>query len=131
MGCFNCNPATPSMMVSPQPVKATHAMRETQETVVNGNDGKQYALNQPLVPAAHFPRTQCSAELTIKGIPRRIDKPTCIEVFNEAMRLMELNGEPYWFVNLWLNLNLQWVTRVAPKYQLITVAQLEAISRPI
>lgn len=106
-------------------------MRETTHLTVEGVGGKIYSLAQPLVPPGHFPRGQCAATLVINTIPRRIDKPTCIEVFNEAMRLYQLNNQEFWFINLWLNLNLQWTPRVAEKFQLVTPAQLEAISTPL
>lgn len=113
------------------PPAAAFVPRATEATVVTGVDGKPYALNQPLVPPGHYPRGRWDAEIVVKGIPRTIIKPTAIETFNEAMRLMQLNAEPFWFVNLWLNLNLQWIPRVPVKYQIVTVEQLEQISHPV
>jgi hypothetical protein len=128
MACTTCNPVP---LAEPPPAPAgPFVERTTTVTSVVGVNGQAYALNQPLIPPGHFPRNNCSAVVRIKGIDRTIDKPTCIEVFNEAMRIYQLNNEEFWFVNLWLNLNLQWIPRVSFKYQLVTVAQLEAISTP-
>lgn len=103
-------------------------MRFTKATTVLGVNGKPYALNQPLVPPGHFPRNHWAVTLTIAGIPKRIDKPTATEVFNEALRLAQLNKDPIWFIDLWLNCNLQWATRVPQKYQIVTPNALRDIS---
>ena len=126
MACPNC-PQVP-LEGTPPPEMPVPAMRETLVHNVVGVDSRIYSLNQPLVPAGHFPRGRCSAVLVIAGIPRLIDKPSCVEVFNEAMRLYQLNELEFWFINIWLNLNLQWIPRVAAKYRIVTVEQLEAIS---
>lgn len=130
MACQLC-PKVPIVPEIIDPAADEHVYRETLLTTVVGVDGKPYALNQPLVPPGHFPRGMCKAYVKVKGMNRLIDKPSCVEVFNEAMDLYRINDEPFWFVNLWLNLNLQWIPRVAPKYQLVTVAQLEEISHPV
>jgi hypothetical protein len=130
MACPNCN-SNPDMMIPGQVPEAPVPVRATTKLTVLGVNGQPYALNQPLVPSGHFPRGLWAAEVTVKGIARRVDKPTCIEVFNEAMRLFSLNDGEFWFVNIWLNLNLQWIPRVAPKHQIVTVAALEAISQPV
>jgi hypothetical protein len=129
MTCTNCL-QTPDIEADEAPIPGAFVERTTEVTTVIGVNGKPYSLNQPLLPVGHFPRTGCSATLTIKGIPRTISKATPLEVFNEAMRLLQLNGEEFWFINLWLNLNLQWIPRVAAKYRIVTVEQLEAISQP-
>lgn len=126
MACPNC-PQVP-LEDAPPPEVPGHVMRETLVHNVVGVDGRTYSLNQPLVPAGQFPRNHCSAVLVVAGIPRLIDEPSCVQVFNEAMRLYQLNGSDFWFINIWLNLNLQWIPRVAAKYRLVTVDQLEAIS---
>lgn len=102
--------------------------RSTLLTKVTGVDDKVYGLDQPLVPPMYAPREQWAAVLKIKGMDILIDKPSAPEVFNDAMRLFQLNGEPFWFVNTWLNLNLQWIPRVAAKYRIVTIEQLEEIS---
>lgn len=124
----------PQVPLAPEirdPVAGVHVYRETLMKTVIGNREKEYALDQPLVPPGHFPRGMCSAYVKIKGMNRLINRPSCLEVFNEAMDLFIINEEPFWFVNLWLNLNLQWIPRVAQEHQIVTVAQLEEISHPV
>lgn len=124
MACNGCQTGTIVPKIDFEP----HTMRFTKETVVLGTNGKFYALNQPLVAPGYFPRNQWAVTLTIAGIPKRIDKPSATEVFNEALRLAQLNKDPVWFIDLWLNCNLQWVIRVPQKYQIVTLAALHSIS---
>jgi hypothetical protein len=112
-------------------VAKSFALRETDATKVIGVKGIEYPLHQKLVTHAHFPRGQWAVTLPFKGIDRIIDLPTAPHVFNEAFRMCQLNDEDRLIKNLWLNLNLQWVPRVAPKYQIVTLQQLEAISTPM
>ena len=130
MPCGTCND-TSSSPVSFDAVEGLFVERTTLSTAVVGVNGKPYALNQPLVPASHFPRGKWGAFIRVAGIVRKIEAPSAIQVFNEAMRLLQLNNDPFWFVDVWLNLNLQWVPRVPLKHQLVTVQQLEAISSPV
>ena len=129
MGCYNCHQTVP-FTPEPVPEGPPFVMRKTAFDRVTGIDDKVYLLVQPLVPAARYPRGHWAATVTVKGIPRVIDRPTGIEVFNEAMRLFQLNEEEFWFVNIWLNLNLQWIPRLPERYRIVTVEQLEAISEP-
>lgn len=124
MACNGCQTGAVAPKIDLEP----HTMRFTKATTVLGVNGKPYALNQPLVPPGHFPRGHWAVTLTIAGIPKRIDKPTATEVFNEALRLAQLNKDPVWFIDLWLNCNLQWATRVSQKYQIVTPNALRDIS---
>lgn len=124
MACNGCQTGKVIPKIDFEP----HVMRFTKKTIVEGVNGKSYALNQPLVPSNHFPRGHWAVTLTISGIPKRIDKPTAAEVFNEALRLVQLNKDPLWFIDIWLNCNLQWVSRVPQKYQIVTLKALRELS---
>lgn len=130
MACGTCNTNTPAPVARSADPEGI-VVRGTQVTAVVGVNGTAYPLNQPLAPASHFPRGRWGAFIRVAGIFRFVDKPTAIEVFNEAMRIMQLNGEDFWFIDLWLNLNLQWVAKVPAKHRIVTVQQLEAISEII
>jgi len=103
-------------------------MRYTKETSVVGANGKPYALNQALVPVEHYPRGEWGVQLVIAGIPKTISKPTASQTFNEALRIAQLNNDPVWFIDLWLNCNLQWVKKVPTRYQVVPLNNLLAIS---
>lgn len=106
----------------------THRMRYTKKTAVVGVNGKPYALNQALVPSEHFPRGSWAVNLTIAGVPKTISKSTAIQTFNETLRIAQLNNDPVWFIDLWLNCNLQWVARVPARHQIVSLNNLLAIS---
>ena len=126
MTCSDCNHKSTS-------VRVIGAVPEWTTTVaeVTGMDGNRYALNQPLFPPSHFPRRDYTATIMIADIPATISGSTATAVFNEAMRLHTLNKRPFWFVNIWLNLNLQWIPKVPTRYQTVTVEQLYAISTQV
>lgn len=119
--------ATPALL---EPLPEDYHPRVTKAKAVVGANNRSYPLNQPLVPLSHYPRGQWAANVKVAGIVRQLNFPTAVQVFNEAMRLHQLNKEDFWFVNVWLNLNLQWIPRLASKYRIVTVEQLEAISKP-
>lgn len=130
MSCGSCGPVS-YYPVHHAPGMGSLVVRETSSKAVTGNDGKVYPLDQPLVPAGNFPRGQWAAVIVVKGIPTVVHKNSAVETFNEAMRIFQVNEEDFWFMNIWLNLNLQWIPRVPAEYQIVTVAQLEAISHPV
>lgn len=103
-------------------------MRYTKQSTVVGVDGKPYALNQALVPVGHYPRGDWRASLTISGIPKVFSKPTAVQTFNDALRVAQLNKDPIWFIDIWLNLNLQWIARVPARHHIVSPTALLAIS---
>lgn len=129
MSCGMCGPIQ-FFPVHHAPDPALYVERETSATAVDGVNGQRYSLLQPLV-ASHLLRDGWAALVRIKGVTTVVNKNSAVETFNEAMRLHELNGEEYWFGNIWLNLNLQWIPRIPEKDQIVTVAQLESISNPV
>ncbi len=103
-------------------------MRFTKNTTVIGVNGKPYALNQPLVPVEYFPRGQWAVSLVIAGIPKTFSQPTAAQTFNDALRIAQLNNDSIWFIDLWLNCNLQWVAKVPPRHRIVSLENLIAIS---
>ena len=132
MGCHLCRKVE-QQELERQLASLTAAQLEfpvytTVATVVQGVNGKPYVLSQPLVSAGHFPRNGWQALARIKGIVRKIEGTSARAVFDEIMRLKQLNEEPISTNDLWLNLNIQWTRRVAKKYQVVKPEALLAIS---
>lgn len=98
---------------------------------VEGRNGRRFPLSQPLVAAGHFPRDGWKALIKVRGVVSTLRATSGAGVFEEAKRLHEINSEPFDATDLWLNLNLQWVKRVADKYQVVTPQALHAIAKPI
>ena len=97
-------------------------------STVTGKDGKAYALNQPLNGNAVQPSGGWKADIEVHGVPRTVTGRSGVAVFREAKRLLELNGAAFRELDLWLNLNIQWVQRVSDKHQVVTLSSLLSIA---
>lgn len=91
-------------------------------------DGK--SIMTPLFPPARAPRGGWYFDLYLMGHITRINKPKPHLIAEEVARLLTLNEILYTPAQLWLNLNIQWVTRAIPKYQKVRLQDLLNISTP-
>lgn len=127
MSC--CNPRPALLQTSGKPDQSIKVYK-AQESVVQGVDGKGYPINQPLVSEENFPRDNWQVDVKVKGIVHRINAEKPTHIFDEVVRLHALNEEAHDFASVWLNLNLQWLPRVAAKHRIVTVDALLEISTP-
>lgn len=126
MTCNTCKKVDP---VDPLKHGLEYSFAVQQSTVI-GKDGRSYSLIGPLIPRPYRPRGGWQAEIYIHGHKLPIKGLSAVEVFNESARLLTLNEVLYSKAQLWLNLNIQWVTRAIPKYQKVSLDTLLEISVP-
>lgn len=89
-----------------------------------------YEIMSPLFGPAKAPRGGWSVEIYFMGHATRINKTKPQLVADEVERLLKLNEILYTPVQLWLNLNIQWVARAVFKYQRVQLHHLLAIATP-
>lgn len=97
--------------------------------MVTGKQGRRYPIGTCLIPPSRRPREGWSVEFYIHGQPHVIDGVPR-SIYRETQRLFELNDVPYDNLELWFNLNLQWLSSAVDKYQKVTFDQLFALASP-
>jgi len=91
-----------------------------------GRDGITYKITASVIAMGHKPRGGWGATLRINGQSHAILGETAREVFTKAKRLVELNDLRVSDLNLWFNLNIQWLQRATEKYQMVRLEDLLA-----
>lgn len=121
MACDSCNksePATPA---------AAMTYAATASSVV-GKDGVRYQINKSLIPAGRKPTGGWKVSLLVNGQFVTADGGSAEAVHAEAARLLKLNGAVYSDLDLWLNLNIQWLQRLAEKFQVVRERDLMSVA---
>lgn len=93
-------------------------------TTVEGKMGRRYAINTPLIPRPHSPRGGWSVTLYLHGQATVITGASASAVFIAASDFLVLNEISHTLLDLWFNLNIQWVTNAIDKYQQVPLASL-------
>jgi len=88
------------------------------------SDGKTYKLSDRLIPLSFHPQGGWSVELFIHNQPTVLTGKSHSEVFREAAAFLTMNEIAFTPNNLWLNLQIQWVSRSKTKHQKVTVQDL-------
>lgn len=91
---------------------------------VTGKDGLQHRVDEPLVRRPQSPQGGWKVNLTIKEQVVTVPGTDPKSVFQEAKNLLALNEVAVSDLDLWLNLNLQWIARTPEKYQKVRVSDL-------
>jgi hypothetical protein len=97
---------------------------------VSGKDGKKYPIQGSLVVTTMEPRGGWFVDFKINGQSHHFSEVSPQATYNEVRRLLDLNEVFYTTLNLWFNLNLQWLSRAVDKYQKVTYASLAELSTP-
>lgn len=93
-----------------------------------GRDGATYKISGSLVAVGHKPRGGWGVTLRVNGQSHAIVAESSREVFVKAQRLAELNNLYVSALNLWFNLNIQWLQRAVEKYQMVRLEDLLAVA---
>ena len=99
-------------------------------TVVEGKTGKQYPINSCLIDKPHMPRGGWSIVLWIHGQRTVVNGSTYRTVFLKTKELLELNNFSYTDLDIWLNLNIQWLENAINKYQSVVLESLLKLAQP-
>lgn len=93
-------------------------------------DGTALRLDRPLVRRPNTPHGGWKVELVVNGQRSVIPGRSPAEVHKHASELLSTNGITITTSNLWLNLQVQWLTKTLKKYRLIELDALFAKASP-
>lgn len=93
-------------------------------TTVEDKRGNLYQIRRPLITRPHSPKRGWSVVFQINGQKHELTGSDPVRIFAAAQSLFDLNAVEYTDLNLWFNLNLQWLERAIEKYQNVTYADL-------
>lgn len=103
--------------LSQLPYKAT-------KSTVMSIKGRPVSVTQPLVCPYGKPRGGWKVSIKVKDIEHEVNGPDGGRVFNNVAALLRKNNISYTNLNLWVNLNLQWYSRMPEKHMLVRHADL-------
>lgn len=121
MACDTCSTPAKSAPVAALTYTATSS------TVV-GKDGLRYQIRKSLVPAGRKPSGGWKVALPVNGQTITAEGASAEAVFAEATRILGENKIAVTELDLWLNLNLQWVRRAPEKYQIVRESDLLGVA---
>lgn len=100
----------------------------TRSPTVTGKDGRPYSVTTCLVEAGNRPRRGWSVVLPIKGHLQTIAGSSARAVHDTAASMLRTNQVEFTELDLWYNLNLQWLQRVQEHRQKVRHADLMQIA---
>jgi len=100
----------------------------TRTKSILGRDGATYKITSSLVAVGHRPRGGWGVTVRINGQTHTVNADSPREAFTSVQRLAETNALRISVLNLWFNLNLQWLQRSVEKYQTVRFADLLAVA---
>lgn len=99
-------------------------------TTVEGRSGKVYPIASNLITKPHTPRGGWSVVLWIHGQRTVINGLSARDVFYNTKKLLELNSFEYTDLEIWFNLNIQWLENAVNKYQNVVLESLLNLAQP-
>jgi hypothetical protein len=97
---------------------------------VTGKDGRRYPIQTNLVAPMREPLQGWKVDFKIKGQDHMIAAANAHQAFTETKRLFTLNDVKHTTLDLWFNLNLQWLLRSIEKYQKVRHQDLAQLAVP-
>lgn len=126
MACKNCPTIEPA---EAHRSGLAYRMLDTQPYVI-GLRGKRYSIAQPLVFRPHKPRGGWTVEVWMHGMAHTFSAGDPFSVFTKVKAFLIINEQPAPDIEIWLNLNLQWLERAIEKYQHVTRDDLMLLAIP-
>lgn len=102
----------------------------TSETRVLGRDGEMYLIQRNLVTAGVRPRQGWGVVIEINGQLIQIKGASAADTVDRAKKQLSLNDYRISNLNLWFNLNIQWLSRIESKHQNVKLESLLALANP-
>lgn len=96
----------------------------TTQTKIRNKRGKLLSLHQPLVPTSLRPINGWGVKVRIRGIVREIQEGTAIQTFNAVRQAYAENDIHPKAVDIWLNLNYQWLSGIPEKHRPVHLSVL-------
>lgn len=104
----------------------TYSTNQSQVTDLNG---RVHSLDQSLVHPQVRPRRGWDVVLVINGSVTRVTGQSPKAVFLAAKRALSINQAEFTDIDLWLNLNIQWLDRLPPgKPRIVDIDRLLEIA---
>lgn len=122
--CPTCGSNPPTPQATPEST-LSYTPAATQ---VTGRDGVKRSIAQPLVNEADRGCGNWAVLLTVNGHVKTFDGFTPYETFAAASSFLKTNGIPFKDIDLWFNLNIQWVTKAIARRQVVRLEDLMAIA---
>ena len=97
---------------------------------VDGSDGRVHKLTDRLIPRPYQPRGGWSVDIFIHNQRTSVSSSSPEAVAAAVSALLDLNEITYTMPQLWLNLQIQWLSRAILKYQKVRLEDVLAISTP-
>ncbi len=119
MSCSTCKQVKPIPEIS----GLTHTLVPGVYTVTDKR-GDEFQIKRPLITRPHQPRRGWGVVFWINGQEHKLISSDPVTIFKQSKALFDLNSVPYTDLNLWFNLNLQWLERAIEKYQNVTYHDL-------
>lgn len=129
MGC--CGQRTPRKKEARQsaPALTNPAMiYTTSRPTMPGTDGQTRSMTGPLVKVNGRPQGGWWAAVPVKGQTHRVNGRTAVETYNASMVLLKRNGVTIQPQDLWISLNIQWLSRTPEKYHAVNFKDLLAVA---
>jgi hypothetical protein len=126
MSCGSCNKVEPY-----EPDKSgLQYLLVYGTTALEGRSGKSYPIKGSLITRPHTPRGGWSVHFYIFGQRTVVDGRNPREVFLKSKELLELNSFQYTDLEIWFNLNIQWLEKAVNKYQDIRLEEILSKAQP-
>jgi hypothetical protein len=93
--------------------------------------GKIVDLSQAIAKRPHSPVGGWGVSFYVNSVKTDFSGLTPDSVYREVAKVFDLNGVDYTHADLWLNLNIQWLQRVADRYRRISMTQLLSVALPV
>lgn len=100
----------------------------TSETRVLGRDGTLYPISKSLVTPGVRPRLGWGVVIEINGQLVEIKGASATNVADRVISHLKLNDYRISSLNLWFNLNVQWLSRIESKHQNVKLEALLALA---
>lgn len=65
-----------------------------------------------------------AVNIRVKGMTRRVQGDTAAKVFSSAKEMYQINGEPVRDLDLWVNLNVQWISALPEQHRPVELHEM-------
>lgn len=92
--------------------------------------GRRESMLQPLVASYGKPTGGWQVQVRVKGIPCYFTGNSGMQVFNALKKHLKANDVVVSDLDIWLNLNIQWLSKLPEKHKLVRTSELMALAAP-
>lgn len=97
---------------------------------LTGKDGLNYSIMKPLFPPGRQPRGGWGVTLEIKQQKIMFRGTSGQAVFAAVVSTLKTNDITMRALDIWLNLNILWLSRAIDRYQVVSLTRLMELTNP-